>query len=110
MDGNDVQNDGCIRQKSVEDTISDKHQTKIFNIQRKARWDSGKRFQPWDLSVKTTVALIFYDYKNENFKSYVDVSHEHKTPSKPSVCTFKMSSSLAFKFLKKASSIALTRR
>ena len=110
MDGNDVQNDGCIRQKSVEDTISDKHQTKIFNIQRKARWDSGKRFQPWDLSVKTTVALIFYDYKNENFKSYVDVSHEHKTPSKPSVCTFKMSSSLLYEFLKKASSIALTRR
>ena len=32
MDGNDVQNDGCIRQKAVEDTISDECRTKIVNI------------------------------------------------------------------------------
>ena len=37
MDGNDVQNDGCIRQKAVEDTISDKRRTKIFNIRRGSR-------------------------------------------------------------------------
>ena len=37
MDGNDVQNDGCITQKAVEDTISDKCWTKIFNIRRGSR-------------------------------------------------------------------------
>ena len=34
MDGNNVQKDVCIRQKAVEDTISDKYRTKIFNIRR----------------------------------------------------------------------------
>ena len=34
MDGNDVQNDGCIGQTAVEDTISDKCRTKISNIRR----------------------------------------------------------------------------
>ena len=32
MDGNDVRNDGYIRQKAVEDTISDECRTKIVNI------------------------------------------------------------------------------
>ena len=34
MDGYDVQNDVCITQKAVEDTISNKCRTKIFKIQR----------------------------------------------------------------------------
>ena len=37
MDGYDVQNDGCITQKAVEDTIGDKCRTKIFNFRRGSR-------------------------------------------------------------------------
>ena len=37
MDGYDIQNDSCIRQKAVEDTISDKCRTKIFNFRRGSR-------------------------------------------------------------------------
>ena len=40
--------------------------------------------------------------------SYVAVNNEDRTQSKPSAV--KMSSTLAFEFLKKASSIAFTRR
>ena len=34
MDGYDVQNDGGITQKAVEDTINDKCRTKLSNIRR----------------------------------------------------------------------------
>ena len=37
MDGNDVQDDGFITQKAVEDTISDKCRTKNFNTRRGSR-------------------------------------------------------------------------
>ena len=37
MDGNDVQDDGFITQKAVEDTISDKCRTKHFNTRRGSR-------------------------------------------------------------------------
>ena len=56
------------------------------------------------------MALIFSDSKTENLKSYVAVNHKHITQSKPSVRTVKMSSTPAFEFLKKASSIALIQR
>ena len=42
--------------------------------------------------------------------SYEAVNNQDRTQSKPSVRTVKMSSTLAFEFLKKASSVALTRR
>ena len=56
------------------------------------------------------MALIISDSKTENLKSYVAVNHKHITQSKPSVGTVKMSSTPAFEFFKKASSIALIRR
>ena len=37
MDGYDIQNDSCITQKAVEDTISDKCRKKIFNFRRGSR-------------------------------------------------------------------------
>ena len=58
------------------------------------------------------MALIYSDSKTQNLKSYVAVNHKHITQSKPSVRTVKMSrsSTPAFEFLKKASSIALIQR
>ena len=48
--------------------------------------------------------------ETENFMSYEAVNNQDRTQSKPSVRTVKMSSTLASEFLKKASSVALTRR
>ena len=100
--------------EAVEDTISDKCRTKIFNIRRGSREKLfeivANVFSHEIWALKLQWPWHFPILKMENFKSYVDVSHKHKTPSKPSVCTFKMSSTLTFEFFKKASSIALTRR
>ena len=59
------------------------------------------------MSVKTTLDRYF---NTESLKSYVAVNYEDRTQSKPSVRTVKMSSTLSFTSLKKASSIAFTRR
>ena len=59
------------------------------------------------MSVKTTLDRYF---NTESLKSYVAVNYEDRTQSKPSVRTVKMSSTLSFAFLKKASSITFIRR
>ena len=90
MDGNDVQNYGCITQKAVEDTISDKYRTKIFNIRRGSKEKLVQMVanvfshEIWVL--KLLWPWYFPILKIENFKSYVDVSHKQNTIE--AICTY----------------------
>ena len=56
MDGYDIQNDGCITQKAVEDTISDKCRTKNFNTR------GGSREK---LVEKVAIVFVFVFFTNK---------------------------------------------
>ena len=111
MYGNNVQNDGCIRQKAVEDTKSDKCRTKTSNIRRGSRERLVENVanvfshENWALKL---LWLWYFPILKRRILCHMKLSITRIEHNQSHL--YVQSKCLASEFLKKASSVALTWR